>query len=105
MKKVGIIGCGLTKFGEHWETGFRELAVEAGYWPMFRYDPRLADEGKNPFQLDYKEPNGKIREFLMGEVRYHSLTKSFPEEAEKLHKALAEGVVKKYNRYKNMADQ
>ena len=82
-----------------------KLAVEAGYWPLFRYDPRLSDEGKNPFQLDYKEPNGKIRDFLMGEVRYHSLTKSFPEEAERLHKALAEGVVKKYNRYKAMSEE
>ncbi len=54
-----------------------KLAVESGYWPMYRFDPRLTDEGKNPFQLDYKEPNGTIREFLMGEVRYHSLTKSF----------------------------
>ncbi len=82
-----------------------KLAVEAGYWPMFRYDPRLADEGKNPFQLDYKEPNGTIREFLMGEVRYHSLTKSFPEEAEKLHKALADGVETRYKRYKAMAEE
>ena len=82
-----------------------KLAVESGYWPMYRFDPRLTDEGKNPFQLDYKEPNGQIREFLMGEVRYHSLTKSFPEEAERLHAALAKDVDKRYKRYKKMADE
>jgi pyruvate-ferredoxin/flavodoxin oxidoreductase len=81
-----------------------KLAVEAGYWPLYRYDPRLAADGKNPFQLDSKEPNGKIREFLMGEVRYHTLTQSFPEEAERLHKALAEDVVKRYRKYKLMAE-
>ncbi|MCK5309174.1 MAG: pyruvate:ferredoxin (flavodoxin) oxidoreductase, partial [Thermoplasmata archaeon] len=82
-----------------------KLAVEAGYWPLYRFDPRLTDEGKNPFQLDYKEPNGKIRDFLMGEVRYSTLTQSFPEEAERLHTALAEDVEKRYKRYKAMAEQ
>ena len=82
-----------------------KLAVEAGYWPLYRYDPRLTAEGKTPFQLDSKEPNGLIREFLMGEVRYHSLTQSFPEEAERLHTALADGVEKRYKRYKAMAEE
>lgn len=79
-------------------------AVEAGYWPLYRFDPRLADEGKNPFQLDYKEPNGTIRDFIMGEVRYNTLTRSFPEEAEKLHAKLAEDVDHRYNKYKKMAE-
>jgi pyruvate-ferredoxin/flavodoxin oxidoreductase len=78
-------------------------AVEAGYWFLYRYDPRLKADGKNPFQLDSKEPTGDIQDFLMGEVRYHTLTLSFPEEAEKLHKALAEGQKEKYKQYKNMA--
>ena len=59
-------------------------AVEAGYWNIFRYDPRLADEGKNPFMLDGKAPSASYRDFIMGEVRYNSLTRSFPERAEKL---------------------
>jgi pyruvate-ferredoxin/flavodoxin oxidoreductase len=54
-------------------------AVEAGYWSLFRYNPLLENEGKNPFQLDSKEPDwNKFQEFLNGEVRYTSLKKSFP---------------------------
>ncbi len=59
-------------------------AVAAGYWNMFRFDPRLANEGKNPFILDSKEPSASYRDFIMGEVRYNSLTRSFPDRAEKL---------------------
>ena len=81
-----------------------KLAVESGYWPLYRYDPRLADEGKNPFQLDYKEPNGTIRDFLMGEIRYNVLTRTFPDEAKKLHKKLEEDVNKRYKKYKEMAE-
>jgi len=82
-----------------------KLAVEAGYWPLYRYDPRLAEQGKNPFQLDSKEPNGKVREFLDGEVRYQSLTMSFPEEAAKLHALLEKDVNRRYRRYKAMTEQ
>ncbi len=82
-----------------------KLAVDSGYWPLYRYDPRLADEGKNPFQLDYKEPDGSIHDFLMREVRYAALKKTFPDEAEKLHKQLEENVVKKFNMYKSMAEK
>ncbi|MEM0493358.1 MAG: pyruvate:ferredoxin (flavodoxin) oxidoreductase [Candidatus Thermoplasmatota archaeon] len=81
------------------------LAVECGYWPLYRYDPRLASEGKNPFQLDSKEPNGKLREFLRGEVRYAALEQIFPEEAERLHKELEETVTKRYQLYKTLAEQ
>ena len=82
-----------------------KLAVESGYWPLFRYDPRLADEGKNPFQLDYKEPNGTLRDFIMGEVRYNMLTRSFPEEAKRLHKKLEEDVDNRYKKYRVMAEK
>ncbi len=82
-----------------------KLAVESGYWPLYRYDPRLAKEGKNPFQLDYKEPDGTIHDFLMREVRYAALTKTFPDEAKKLHKRLEDGVVTKYKTYKAMAEK
>jgi pyruvate-ferredoxin/flavodoxin oxidoreductase len=80
-------------------------AVESGYWPLYRYDPRLAAEGKHPFQLDSGQPNGKIHEFLMGEVRYAALTKTFPGEAERLHKMLEEQVETRYKTYKEMAEQ
>jgi len=80
-------------------------AVESGYWPLFRFDPRRADEGKNPFQLDSKEPNGKLREYLMGEVRYATLVKSFPEEAERLHGALEKEFTARYKRLKAMAEE
>ncbi len=82
-----------------------KLAVESGYWPLYRYDPRLADEGKNPFQLDYKEPDGTLRDFIMGEVRYNTLTRSFPDEAKRLHKKLEEDVNARYKKYKNMAEK
>ncbi len=80
-----------------------KLAVEAGYWFLYRFDPRLKAEGKNPFQLDSKEPTGDIQDFLMGEVRYHTLTLQFPDEAKKLHAKLASSQKEKYLKYKAMA--
>ncbi|WMJ24459.1 pyruvate:ferredoxin (flavodoxin) oxidoreductase [Paludicola sp. MB14-C6] len=59
-------------------------AVEAGYWHTFRYDPRLAVEGKNPFQLDSKAPTASYKDFIMGEVRYNSLARANPTRAEQL---------------------
>lgn len=59
-------------------------AVAAGYWNMFRYDPRLALEGKNPFMLDSKAPTESYRDFIMGEVRYNSLARQNPARAEEL---------------------
>ena len=59
-------------------------AVEAGYWPLYRYNPDLAAEGKNPFTLDSKQPTGDFQNFIMGEVRYSSLKKTFPEVADTL---------------------
>lgn len=82
-----------------------KLAVDSGYWPLYRYNPRLAKEGKNPFQLDYKEPDGTVHDFLMREIRYAALTKTFPEEAKKLHKQLEENVNSRYQTYKRMAEK
>lgn len=59
-------------------------AVASGYWHLYRFDPRLAAEGKSPFQLDSKEPTKELIEFLRGEVRYSALERTFPEEAERL---------------------
>ncbi|MBN1280434.1 MAG: pyruvate:ferredoxin (flavodoxin) oxidoreductase [Candidatus Thermoplasmatota archaeon] len=80
-------------------------AVDSGYWPLYRYDPRLVAEGKNPFQLDYQQPNGSIHDFLMGEVRYAALTKTFPGEADRLQKKLEESAEERYKMYKGMAEQ
>ena len=61
-----------------------QLAVEAGYWHLFRYNPALKAEGKNPFSLDSKAPTGEYEAFLDGEVRYNSLKRANPERAAKL---------------------
>ncbi len=79
-------------------------AVEAGYWSLFRYNPLLENEGKNPFQLDSKEPNwSKFQEFLNGEVRYTSLKKSFPAIADELFTSAEENAKWRYNSYIRMA--
>jgi pyruvate-ferredoxin/flavodoxin oxidoreductase len=59
-------------------------AVDCGYWNMFRFNPALKAEGKNPFSLDSKAPTGDYKEFILNEARYSSLTRSFPERAEEL---------------------
>lgn len=80
-----------------------KLAVQVGYWPLYRYNPLLKAQGKNPFQLDSKEPSGDFHEFLMGEVRYSSLLKSFPEEAKRLHQQLEAEYKERYEEYKKLA--
>ncbi len=79
-------------------------AVEAGYWHLWRFDPRLADEGKNPFQLDSKEPTADFQEFLQGEVRYASLKKTFPEEASELYAQAEYAAKQRYLSYVRMAN-
>ena len=78
-------------------------AVEAGYWNIFRFDPRLADEGKNPFMLDGKAPSASYRDFIMGEVRYNSLTRSFPERAEELFTQAEKVAEQKYAHLEKLA--
>ncbi|MBE9485182.1 MAG: hypothetical protein IMY74_10070, partial [Bacteroidetes bacterium] len=81
-------------------------AVDAGYWQTYRFNPLLEEEGKNPFILDSKEPDWSLfNDFLNSEVRYTSLKKSFPAEAERLQ-ALAEKNAKwRYNSYKRLAER
>lgn len=75
-------------------------AVECGYWHLYRYNPLLEEEGKNPFILDSKEPNwDKFQEFLDGEVRYTSLRKGFPEIADELYQSAKENAQWRYNSY------
>ena len=78
-------------------------AVDAGYWNLFRYDPRLAAEGKNPFQLDSKAPTASYRDFIMGEVRYNALTRKFPERAEQLFTEAEKFAEQKYAHLERIA--
>lgn len=79
-------------------------AVETGYWHLYRFNPELEAEGKNPFVLDSKEPTKPYREFLDGEVRYTSLKKLFPERAERLYEAAEENAKSRYQNYLNLAE-
>ncbi|HQC35662.1 MAG TPA: thiamine pyrophosphate-dependent enzyme, partial [Bacillota bacterium] len=82
-----------------------KLAVDSGYWFLYRYDPRLKEEGKNPFMLDSRAPSVPLREFLMGEVRYAALERTFPDEAKVLLARAEEMAKEKYLTYKAMAEQ
>jgi pyruvate-ferredoxin/flavodoxin oxidoreductase len=81
-----------------------KLAVDSGFWSMFRYNPALKDEGKNPFILDCKEPDGSLQEFLSNEVRFAALEKSNPEESKRLRAKIEEEVKDRYQLLKSMAD-
>ena len=81
-------------------------AVECGYWHLYRYNPLLEKEGKNPFTLDSKEPKWELfQEFLDGEVRYASLRMGFPESADALYRAALENAQWRYNSYVRRAKQ
>ena len=80
-------------------------AVETGYWTLYRYNPLLVKEGKNPFQLDSKKPSVDIKEFLDGETRFSSLMRSFPDEADKLHGQLRKELADRYAKYEQMAQK
>ena len=82
----------------------QKLVVESGFWQLFRYNPLLEEEGKNPFTLDSKEPDwDKFEEFLRGEVRFTSLKKTFPGEAERLFVQAKEDAKWRYAYYKRLA--
>ena len=80
-------------------------AVDAGYWHLFRYDPRRAMEGKNPFQLDSKAPKAEYEDFIMGEVRYNSLARSNPERAKVLFAKAEKAAKEKYEKLVKMAEE
>ncbi|HYH03640.1 MAG TPA: pyruvate:ferredoxin (flavodoxin) oxidoreductase, partial [Bacillota bacterium] len=89
--------------GKSQEEGKR--AVEAGYWPLYRFNPDLELEGKNPFILESKEPTASFRDFIMGEVRYSSLNKQFPDVAEELYTRAEADAKSRMERYKRLAGQ
>jgi len=84
----------------HLET---KRAVEAGYWSMYRFNPTLKDAAKNPFVLDSKEPTADFKEFILGEVRYSSLKRAFPDTADALFDKTAADAKERYENYKNLA--
>ncbi|MCK9444723.1 MAG: pyruvate:ferredoxin (flavodoxin) oxidoreductase [Tissierellaceae bacterium] len=79
-------------------------AVDTGYWHLFRYDPRLKDEGKNPFVLDSKEPKLPFMDFINSEVRYTSLRLTFPELADELFAAAERDANARYEQYKRLSE-
>ena len=78
-------------------------AVACGYWPLYRYNPALADQGKNPLTVDSKDPTESYQDFIKGEVRYASLAKLFPEKAEEAYKINEEDAHRRLENYKKMA--
>ena len=80
-------------------------AVDCGYWQLYRYNPEMIDQGKNPFTLDSTaQPAGSYRDFLMKETRYASLTKTKPEVAEKLFTKSEKEALERVAKYKKLSD-
>ncbi|MEA2104996.1 MAG: pyruvate:ferredoxin (flavodoxin) oxidoreductase [Candidatus Cloacimonadota bacterium] len=82
-----------------------KLAVDTGYWNLYRYNPDLKNEGKNPFTLDSKEPKMEYQKFLDAEVRYRTLAQQYPEIAKRLFKQAAAEAKERYEIYKRMAEK
>ncbi|WMJ81282.1 pyruvate:ferredoxin (flavodoxin) oxidoreductase [Clostridium sp. MB40-C1] len=83
----------------------QKKAVDSGYWSLYRYNPELKEQGKNPFSLDSKEPSTSFREFLLGEVRYASLQKVHPDTAEKLYEKTEKDAMERLENYRKLANQ
>ncbi|MGQ9834050.1 MAG: pyruvate:ferredoxin (flavodoxin) oxidoreductase [Candidatus Villigracilaceae bacterium] len=81
----------------------QKLAVQAGLWPLYRYDPRLTAEGKNPLQIDYKEPSIPVEQYMYNETRFRMLVQSNEERAEQLLKLAREDARARWNFYSQMA--
>ena len=81
-----------------------KLAVQSGYWPLYRYNPQLAEQGKNPFSLDCKAPDGSVQEFLSGENRFAQLERSAPEEAKRLRAQIEKELQERYNILRKLAE-
>lgn len=83
----------------------QKAAVNSGYWPLFRYNPDLAHQDKNPFQLDSRAPNVALKDYLYNETRYTMLAKSNPDEAKRLLELAQEDVASRWKLYQHMAHQ
>ena len=82
----------------------QKLAVQSGYWPLYRYNPLLAEEGKNPFILESRAPDGTLQDFLSGENRFAILEKTFPEESRRLRAKIEDEYAKRYAAFEKMAE-
>ena len=104
---IVICYCPCIEHGMKASMGLSQLeekkAVECGYWHLYRYDPRRKAEGKNPFQLDSKEPTGDFQKFLLGENRYASLQLAFPEKAQELYEKAARDAKERLESYQRLA--
>ena len=80
-------------------------AVKCGYWHLYRHNPELKEQGKNPFTLDSKEPTESFRDFILGQVRYASIAKQFPEQAEELFAMAEQSSKDRLESYKRLANQ
>jgi pyruvate-ferredoxin/flavodoxin oxidoreductase len=85
-------------------TDLHEDAEQSGFWPLFRFNPDLAEQGKNPLQMDSKAPSEDIAEFAYKQNRFRSLRASDPDRAEKLIEALREDVITRWKFYEQMAN-
>ena len=92
------------KYGMGKSVAQEKRAVESGYWHLYRYNPMLREQGKNPFILDSKEPTGSIREFLESEIRFTQLQNTFPEVAEELYAKAERDARERYETYKRLAE-
>ena len=91
------------KIGYFSQENIRD-AVDSGYWNLYRYNPDLKKIGRNPFTLDSDTPTASFRDFIMGQVRYSSLAKEFPDIAEKLYEMTEEDARQRYEGYRKLAD-
>ncbi|MDR2669724.1 MAG: pyruvate:ferredoxin (flavodoxin) oxidoreductase, partial [Desulfovibrio sp.] len=80
------------------------LAVESGYWPLYRFNPQRAAEGKNQLVLEYKHPDGTLQDFLSGENRYARLAVSDPEKSHVLRKAIEREYIERYTMLKQLSE-
>ena len=92
-----------SKLGMSHQAEEQRKAVECGYWPLYRYDPRRAEKGENPFQLDFKKLKGSVVDFLEGENRFSVLDRQNPEVAKQLHEGLQVEVEKRHAEHVRMA--
>ena len=92
-----------SQLGMSHQADEQRKAVECGYWPLYRYDPRRAEKGENPFQLDFKKLKGKVSDFLSGENRFSVLDRQNPEVAKQLHEAFQAEVERRHAERVRMA--
>jgi pyruvate-ferredoxin/flavodoxin oxidoreductase len=83
--------------------GQQRLAVESGYWPLYRYNPALSENGQNPFQLDSSDPKIPLQDYIYTEGRYRSLKTSNPEVASELLRHAQDSLNRRWSQYKQLA--